>query len=560
MNESIVALSLADDPTQVRWWVESDWRSGSWADFASALAGRPWMLLIDARAVSLFELSLPARDLATATRAAPFALEEQLATPLEDTAIALAARGDKAYTAAAWTRADLATLGATLATYGLTPALVVPEALSLPWTPDSVSIALRDDWAVLRTGPGSGCAVATASLAPALALVRQQYPAVQAVALYADPRAARRFPHDAIAGLACREHLPLDAAARQQALALVPVPRLLDASPRAAERRRARRLWRVAAVLALAGACTYPALLAYGTAVTTRHGAELEAANEARFRAAFPTITRVVNARVQAQPGARGTARDGPDRARFPRPPHRPRPGPGRQTRRSHPGARRGLRRWRARTQSRDRGHGRARTAAGRAGRCRSRRGDGRRRSGRGRGRRAPAPDGAFVMREWWSSRSVSERRLLGVGMGVIACALYFVLVVEPLTAARTRAELRLAAATALGNELEALAAEAAALRQQGDPRTPWRGDQPLLAVINTSAIAADTQRATRRLTPLGADAVTVCLDDVEFAALASWLLDLDTRYGVAVERASLDRVRPGVVDAQLTLRTRGPR
>lgn len=163
-------------------------------------------------------------------------------------------------------------------------------------------------------------------------------------------------------------------------------------------------------------------------------------------------------------------------------------------------------------------------------------------------------------MREWWSGRSVSERRLLGVGMGVVMVALYFVSVLEPLTAARARAELRLAAATALGTELEALAAEAAALRQPGDPRTPWRGDQPLLAVLNASAVAADTQRATRRLTPLGADAVTVVLDDVEFAALAGWLLDLDTRYGVAVERANIDRVRPGVVDAQLTLRTRGTR
>lgn len=161
-------------------------------------------------------------------------------------------------------------------------------------------------------------------------------------------------------------------------------------------------------------------------------------------------------------------------------------------------------------------------------------------------------------MRQWWQTRSVSERRMLGVGMLVIGATLYYLLLLEPLLLARERVETRVAAERALGLELAALTAEAAKLRRRGDTRRAFDAAGSLLAVVNVSAARAGTQRTTRRMTPLGASGVTLFLDDVAFADLAAWLVALDVEYGVEVERAALDSVRPGVVDAQLTLRARG--
>jgi general secretion pathway protein M len=161
-------------------------------------------------------------------------------------------------------------------------------------------------------------------------------------------------------------------------------------------------------------------------------------------------------------------------------------------------------------------------------------------------------------MRQWWQARSASERRMLGLGMVAVGAALYYLLALEPLLLARERIETRLAAERALGAELSALTAEAARLRLRGDTRRLFDADGSLLAVVNVSAARAGTQRATKRMTPLGASGVTLFLDDVAFADLATWLVALDVEYGVEVERAALDSVRPGVVDAQLTLRARG--
>lgn len=160
-------------------------------------------------------------------------------------------------------------------------------------------------------------------------------------------------------------------------------------------------------------------------------------------------------------------------------------------------------------------------------------------------------------MRQWWQARTGSERRVLALGAAVVAIMLYYLLVIEPLTLARERLALRVAAERTLGAELQTLAAEAATLRARSDPRASFDASQSLLAVINASAARAGTRGNTKRMTPLGQSAVTLFLDDVAFSDLAAWLVALDLEHGVAVERAALDAVRPGVVDAQLTLRAR---
>ncbi|MEQ8662469.1 MAG: type II secretion system protein GspL, partial [Gammaproteobacteria bacterium] len=101
-------------------------------------------------------------------------------------------------------------------------------------------------------------------------------------------------------GLDIRRHPALDAATMAAALAGPAPPMLIDASPGADVRRRARRLWRVVALAALLALLVYPLLLALGNARLDDAREALTATNAARFATAFPDIKRVVNPRVQA--------------------------------------------------------------------------------------------------------------------------------------------------------------------------------------------------------------------------------------------------------------------
>jgi general secretion pathway protein L len=282
-------------------WVAGDglWRDASWATLAAAIGSRPWVLLLDASQVSLFEITLPVRDLATARRAAPFAIEEQLAQPLDEIEIALAPRGGHVFAIAACARELIEDIRARLAAAGLHPELVVPAQISLPYCPQTLSIAVHADRALVRCGASSGVEVPLAGLADTVALLRQQLPDTTAANIYAAPGLAD-FPAAAFDGLTLAWHPPPSTTDMAAALTATPPPRLLDASHNAGVGLRARRLWQGAAVAALLVALAYPALLAFGNAALERSERVLSAANLTTFQAAFPEVTRVVNPRVQA--------------------------------------------------------------------------------------------------------------------------------------------------------------------------------------------------------------------------------------------------------------------
>lgn len=161
-------------------------------------------------------------------------------------------------------------------------------------------------------------------------------------------------------------------------------------------------------------------------------------------------------------------------------------------------------------------------------------------------------------MRQWWTARSPSERRLLLTGALIVCATLYYVLLLEPMLQARKRQLTQLSAAQALHATLDDYAAQATELRASSDSRQRFDSDASLLSVVNATAAQAGTRELTRRINPLGPRAVSLFIDDVPFADLARWLTTLDRAHGVEVERAVLDATRPGLVDAQVTLRARG--
>lgn len=156
-------------------------------------------------------------------------------------------------------------------------------------------------------------------------------------------------------------------------------------------------------------------------------------------------------------------------------------------------------------------------------------------------------------LRAWWSGLAERERRVLGAGGAVLGLVLLYLVVWEPLAGARLERERALADARALATLLETLGAE---VRQGRGAAAPTAGaGQSLLAIVDQSRRASALSKPPSRLQPEGDDTVRIWLEDVPFDALLRWLNDLQTRYGVRVDNADIERESgPGLVNARLTL------
>lgn len=161
-------------------------------------------------------------------------------------------------------------------------------------------------------------------------------------------------------------------------------------------------------------------------------------------------------------------------------------------------------------------------------------------------------------MRAWFESRNESEKRLLVLGTLVVVGALYFLLLVDPMRQANARLATRLGAAQELEAHLTTLADEMKSLGGGARHRATLPPGASLLNVVTTSAHAAGVQEHTKKMAPVGANALSLYLDDMPFAELAAWLVNLDEQQGIEVERATIEALPvAGTVRADLTLKAR---
>jgi general secretion pathway protein M len=154
--------------------------------------------------------------------------------------------------------------------------------------------------------------------------------------------------------------------------------------------------------------------------------------------------------------------------------------------------------------------------------------------------------------RAWWSGLADRERLALSVGSAALALVVLYLAVWEPLSQARARRAAELDEARALAVLIETLAAESQRARGSG---TIQGAGQSLLAVVDQSRKASALTKPPSRLQPEGDATVRIWLEDVPFDALLRWLNDLQTRYGVRVDNADIERESgSGLVNARLTL------
>lgn len=154
--------------------------------------------------------------------------------------------------------------------------------------------------------------------------------------------------------------------------------------------------------------------------------------------------------------------------------------------------------------------------------------------------------------RAWWAGLAPRERQIVGAGSALLAVTFLYLAVWEPLSGLRVRREEALVEARTLAVRLEQMAADAQRNRGGG---AVSGADQSLALVVDQSVKSSRLGKAPSRLEPEGDATVRVWLEDVPFDAVLRWLNDLQTRYGVRVDNADIERESAaGLVNVRLTL------
>lgn len=254
-------------------------------------------VLVPAQDVLLLRAPRVASQRRQLEQAVPFAIEEQLAAPIEQLHVALAdeAPGNDIGVAVVL-RARIDDWLARLRAAGIEPDRLIPESLLLPWTRDAATVLIEGRRAILRYAQSGAFAGDADEIRGWLDL------------LAADGRMPARLrwigPAQAAPSVIAIEHEELESPLRwfAQQLSRVEGLNLLQGRHVARrDREGARRLWRWAALLAGAAVIAGFSQLAIERHQLVNRHAEQRNEMEQLLRTAVPGITRIVDPKAQLQ-------------------------------------------------------------------------------------------------------------------------------------------------------------------------------------------------------------------------------------------------------------------
>ncbi len=151
--------------------------------------------------------------------------------------------------------------------------------------------------------------------------------------------------------------------------------------------------------------------------------------------------------------------------------------------------------------------------------------------------------------RVWWAARQHQERQFLIAGAVVVAVAIFYLAIWEPVAKAQRKAEAALRQSRTVANRLETIAVEVERNRGQGGGSRTL----PLMTAVDQATHRPELGKEPARVQE-GDKEVKVWFDDVPFDALLTWLALVQSQYGIVVSSAELERKAEGLVTARLSL------
>jgi general secretion pathway protein M len=156
-------------------------------------------------------------------------------------------------------------------------------------------------------------------------------------------------------------------------------------------------------------------------------------------------------------------------------------------------------------------------------------------------------------LRQFWSEREPRERTALAAAAAVAGTAVLYLALIDPAYSAIARLQRSLPNARAQSAQLNALLAEARALKSRPAVASAGGSDTP--AAIEQSLAAAGLKAA--RVVPLANGALQLTFSNVRYAAWSVWLASAERELGMHAVSVTVRATRvPGNADVELALRS----
>lgn len=153
-------------------------------------------------------------------------------------------------------------------------------------------------------------------------------------------------------------------------------------------------------------------------------------------------------------------------------------------------------------------------------------------------------------LQQWFNNLEQRERLLISIGAVLVGVTLLYLMLWEPVAKAHSRREADLASARELSQKIELLAGQS-----RSNPTAGVNRSLSLLAAIDQASKSGALNKPLTRIQPEGDTEVKIWLEAVSFDALIRWVDQLQTRDGIIVRSAQIEKdAAPGAVGAQLSL------
>ena len=302
MTETLVVRMLDEHDGLYEWLIPDtaiEPTRGSLTELKETSGQAEVIFLLPAPDVLLLELDLPIKSASKLNKALPFALEDYLADELETYHWVWHRQSTGKLAVAVIAHQCLHRHLQPFDNVGIKLQAVYAETTWLPVEPESLTVALDQQHALLRYGIGQGGGVDLAGLAVLINKWHTEHPNQTRVQLWHTDDISLAWPEAiTVESKRVSSLLPLLCARRQPILNLLTGPYQTNSHTRIRW-----QAWLPAMVLMLLAV-----LIQYGLAIYHYRQAEqqltaLEAANRQVFSQAFPDIKRIVNLKAQAEQG-----------------------------------------------------------------------------------------------------------------------------------------------------------------------------------------------------------------------------------------------------------------
>jgi len=144
-----------------------------------------------------------------------------------------------------------------------------------------------------------------------------------------------------------------------------------------------------------------------------------------------------------------------------------------------------------------------------------------------------------------------NDRKALTALVIVVGLLLFYFIIFQPIQNYHDHAQQNAAMRQELYQWLESKQSQVKALKKTSP--AGQSGNQSLLTLVTTTL--KETGISVKRIQPEGNDRIRVWLEAIPFNRLLGTLNRLRGQYGLNVEEISVDRQKPGKVDARITIK-----